>query len=122
MSAIAFISAVNRYRVRRARTWLEGRTAADELLIVGASVDAANELVRGVANEKAAAFGWHRLTLSQLAAAIAAPVLATCALAPLSRIGAEAIVARLVHRLYEDGRLRRYHTVAARTGISVLRL
>ena len=75
MSANAIISAVNHRRNRRARAWLEGRAAAEEVLIVGATLDAANELARGVAKEKGAA--WHRLTLSPLAAAIAAPVLAT---------------------------------------------
>ncbi len=97
-------------------SWLEGRAAAEEVLIVGTTLDAANELARGVAKEKGAAFGWHRLTLSQLAAAIAAPVLATRGLIPLSRIGTEAIVARLVHRLNEEGRLSRYHAVAAAPG------
>jgi NAD(P)-dependent dehydrogenase (short-subunit alcohol dehydrogenase family) len=81
MSANAIISAVNHRRIRRARAWLEGRAAAEEVLIVGATLDAANELARGVAKEKGAAFGWHRLTLSPLAAAIAAPVLATRGLA-----------------------------------------
>lgn len=49
---------------------------AEEVLIIGASLDAANELARRVAEEKGAAFDWHRLTLPQLAAAIAAPVFA----------------------------------------------
>ena len=116
MSANAIISAVNHLRIRRARAWLEGRAAAEEVLIVGATLDVANELARGVAKEKGAAFGWHRLTLSALAASIAAPVLATRGLIPLSRIGTEAIVARLVHRLNEEGRLARYHAVAAAPG------
>src|SRR6202047_2264576 len=116
MSANAIISAVNHRRIRRARAWLEGRAAAEEVLIVGATLDAANELARGVAKEKGAAFGWDRLQWSQLAAAIAAPVLATRGLIPLSRIGTEAIVARLVHRLNEEGRLGRYHAVAAAPG------
>src|SRR3984893_277190 len=116
MSANAIISAVNHRRIRRARAWLEGRAAAEEVLIVGATLDAANELARGVAGEKGAAFGWHRRTLSHLAAAMAAPVLAMRGLVPLSRIGTEAIVARLVHQLNEEGRLGRYHAVAAAPG------
>lgn len=63
------------------------------MLIVGATVDAANELVRSIAKERAAIFGWHRLTLSQLAASIATPVLAARGLTPLSRTGTEGIVA-----------------------------
>jgi ATP-dependent helicase/nuclease subunit B len=116
MNATAIISAVNERRIRRARAWLEGRAAAEEALIVGATLDATNELVRGVATQKGAAFGWHRLTLSQLAAAIAAPVLATRGLIPLGRIGAEAIVTRLVNRLYKEGRLGRYQAIANAPG------
>ena len=116
MTANAIISAVNHRRIGRALAWLEGRAPAEEVLIVGATLDAANELARGVAKEKGAAFGWHRLPLSALAASIAAPVLATRGLIPLSRIGSEAIVARLVHRLSEEGRLGRYQAVAAAPG------
>ena len=116
MSATAVISAVNHRRIRRARAWLESRVPAEEVLIVGATLDAANELARRVAKEKGAAFGWHRLTLSQLAAAIAAPVLAARGLVPLSRVGTEAIVARLVHRLKAEGGLGHYHAVAATPG------
>jgi hypothetical protein len=78
MSAIAVTSAANHRRIRRARAWLEGRVLAEEVLIVGASLDAANELPRSVAEEKGAAFGWHRLTLPQLAA---------CSPRPCSRNG-----------------------------------
>jgi ATP-dependent helicase/nuclease subunit B len=88
---------------------------AEEVLIVGANLDSANELARRRAKEKGAASGWHRLTLSQLAAAIAAPALATRGLVPLSRLGTEAIVARLVHRLKAEG-LSRYQAVAAIPG------
>jgi ATP-dependent helicase/nuclease subunit B len=116
MSAIAVISTVNRRRISRARAWLEGRVQAEEALIVGATLDAANELARKVAKEKGAAFGWHRLTLPQLAAAIAAPALARRGLVPVSRLGTEAVVARLVHRLRAEGALSHYDVVANTPG------
>jgi ATP-dependent helicase/nuclease subunit B len=116
VSAIVVTSAVNHRRIRRARAWLENRTPAEEVLIIGASLDAANELARKGAEEKGAAFGWHRLTLPQLAAALAAPMLAERKLAPLSRLGAEAIVARLVHRLKTQGGLGRYQPVGETPG------
>ena len=116
MSAIVATSAVNLRRIGRARAWLESRVLAEEVLIIGASLDAANELARRVAEEKGAAFGWHRLTLPQLAAALAAPVLAERKLAPLSRLGAEAIVARVVHRLKARGGLGRYQPVGETPG------
>jgi hypothetical protein len=61
---------------------------------------------------KGAAFGWHRLALSQLAFAVAGPVLVARGLTPLSRIGADAMAARLARRITE-GRLRHYQSVAA---------
>ena len=103
MSAIVVTSAVNHRRIDRARTWLESRLVAEEVLIIGVSLGAANELARKVAEEKGAAFGWHRVTLPQLAAALAAPLLAQRKLVPISRLGAEAIVARVVHRQAEAG-------------------
>ena len=116
MSATAVISIVNQHRIRRALTWLEGRVPAEEELIVGATLDAANELARRIAKESGAAFGWYRLTLSQLAATIATPALAARGLIPLTRVGTEASVARLVHRLRAEGGLGRYDVVSATPG------
>ena len=118
MSAIVATSSVNHRRIRRARAWLESRVLAEEVLIIGASLDAANELSRRVAKEKGAAFGWHRLTLPQLAAALAASVFAERKLVPLSRLGAEAIVARVVHRLKAERGLGRYQPVCDTPGFA----
>ena len=116
MSANAIVSATNDRRIGCAAAWLEGRSAGEEVLIVGPTPDAANELVRSVATTKGAAFGWHRLTLSRIAFAVAAPVLAARRLTPLSRIGADAIAARLAHRMNAEGRLSHYQSVAATPG------
>jgi RecB family exonuclease len=116
MSRIAAISSAARRRIRRAEAWLERRAAAEEVLIVGATLDAANQLARRIAEKKGAAFGWHRLTLSQLAFAVAAPVLAARGLAPLGRIGADAFAARIAHRMNAEGRLGRYQSISATPG------
>jgi hypothetical protein len=116
MSVHAVTSSASHRRIHRAQRWLENRAAAKEMLIIGASLDAANELARRIAKKKGAAFGWHRLTLPQSAFRIAAPILAARGLTPLSRIGAGALVARLVHRMNADGRLRHYHSVATSPG------
>ena len=116
MSVHAVISSTGHRRIHCAQRWLENRAAAEEVLIVGATLDAANELARKVAKKKGAAFGWHRLTLPQLAFAIAAPILAARGLTPLSRIGAAALVARLVHRMNAEGRLSHYRSVATTPG------
>jgi hypothetical protein len=71
MSYIVVTSSAARTRIRRAEAWLESRSPDEELLVIGATLDAANELVRRVAKRKGAAFGWHRLTLPQLTFTIA---------------------------------------------------
>lgn len=116
MSRIAFISPASKARVGRAELWLDRRAAAEEVLIVGATLDAANELARHVAKKKGAAFGWHRLTLSQLAFSVAEPALATRSLTPLTRIGADALVTRLAHRINAEGKLRAYEAVSRTPG------
>ncbi len=116
MSVHAVISSSSHHRIHSAQGWLESRAAAEEVLIVGATLDAANELARKVAKKKGAAFGWHRLTLPQLAFAVAAPILAARGLTPLSRIGMDALVARLVHRMNTEGRLSHYQSVATTPG------
>jgi RecB family exonuclease len=115
---MAIISAACHRRIRRVTAWLEGADVAEELLIVGASLDAANELARRIAKKKGAVFGWHRITLPQLAATIAAPALAMRGLAPLSQLGTEAIVARMIHHLKAEGKLGRYHAVASTPGFA----
>jgi ATP-dependent helicase/nuclease subunit B len=103
MNCRALCSAVSQRRIGRASAWLTARKAAEEVLIVGASLDAANELARGLVVGRGAAFGWHRLTLPVLAAAVASPALALHGLVPLSRSGMEALVARLVLSWRERG-------------------
>src|SRR4051812_14478154 len=112
MGSTAAISVVNERRLQRARAWLEARPSTEEILIVGATLDAANEISRQTVRAKGAAFGRHRLSLPQLAAAIAAPAMVARGLVSLSRVGTEAIVTRVVHRLGSEGRLGRYHPVA----------
>lgn len=116
MSATVATSALNQRRIQRARVWLENRDQSEEVLVVGATLDGANELARTVAKQKGAAFGWHRLSFSQLAFAIAAPELAGRGLIPLSPVGTEAIVARLVHRLKAASGLKHYEAVAGAPG------
>ena len=55
--------------------------------------------LRGKVDKTKGVAFWHRLTLPQLTFAIDAPILVPRGLTPLSRIGAGALVARLVHRM-----------------------
>ena len=105
MTATIVSSVAHRRRLERASAWLEGRGQSEELLVVGATLDGANELARVIATGKGVTFGWHRLGISQLAFAIASSGLAQRGLAPLSRVGTQAIVARIVHQMRAGGRL-----------------
>jgi hypothetical protein len=116
MAITVVTSAAGRYRLERARAWLETRSPAEEVLILGASLAAANELARSVAGMKGGAFGWHRLTLPQLAAGMALSSLTGRGLASITQIGTEATVARLLHRLRAEGRLGRFAAIAETPG------
>jgi ATP-dependent helicase/nuclease subunit B len=116
MALTAAISVANDRRIRRAQAWLQCRPQAEEVLVTGATFDAANELSRNVVMDKGAAFGWHRLSFPQLAAAVAAPLLASRGLVPLSRIATVAIVTRVLHDLKTQDKLNSYQAVANTPG------
>jgi ATP-dependent helicase/nuclease subunit B len=105
-------------RLARARAWLEARAPAEELLIVGASLDAANELARSVVQTTGAAFGWHRIALPQLAAGLAAPAMAERGVVSVGRLGVEAVVCRAVHGLRSIDALGRYAAIAEGPGFA----
>lgn len=116
MPTAVVTSVSSRSRISRARLWLQARDAAQEVLILGASLAAANEVARSSAKTKGGAFGWHRMTLAQLAATVALPVLTERGLVSLTQIGTEATVARLVHRLRTEGRIGRFDPIAKTPG------
>src|SRR6516225_202777 len=116
MNATACTSFASHRRIARARAWLMARAPAEELLIIGATLDATNELARAVAQTTGGAFGWHRFTLAQLTAALAAPTMAARGIVPAGRLGVEAIVCRAVHALSPGGALGRYACIAKAPG------
>ena len=118
MGGVIVTSSANQSRIAQARAWLDARAPAEEILVLAANADAANELVRSVALEKGAAFGWHRLSLPQFAAVLAAPLLAEREIVPLSPLGVQAISARVVNRLAAKSALGRYATIAESPGFA----
>ena len=90
-------------RLHEAQRWVEAR-AGGGALIVSASRGAADDLARVVAATRGATVGLHRYSFAQLAARLAAPVLATRGLAPVTLIGSEAVAARATFDAlqYED--------------------
>jgi 5,10-methylene-tetrahydrofolate dehydrogenase/methenyl tetrahydrofolate cyclohydrolase len=69
--------------------------AATEVLIVGATRDAADDLARRVTAARGATFGLHRASLTQLAARLAAAEMARLGVAPATSLGSEAVAARV---------------------------
>ncbi len=78
-------------RIAAAGAALRSGLAAGEAVVVGESLDAADDVARDVARDAGATFGLYRFSLRQLAARIAAPELARRGLAPASRLATEAV-------------------------------
>ena len=118
MSARVVCASASQQREASARAWLLSQEAGAEVLVVGASADAASDLVRAAAATRGASFGWHRATLGRLAAVLAGPGLVEAGLVPVGRLAAEAVVARVVHVLAQRNALGRYADVAAGPGFA----
>ena len=103
------------YRLRAARAWL-GARAANGAVIVSAFRGAADEVARVVAREAGGAVGLHRFSMAQLAAYLAAPVLAGRGIAPATRMGSEAVAALAAFEAARDGGLDYFRPVAATPG------
>ncbi len=81
-------------RIEAARLFLAALPVGGEALVVGATRDVADDLVRRVTATAGATFGIHRASLAQLAARVAAAELARLGAAPTSALGTEALAAR----------------------------
>ena len=103
-------------RLDTARAWVSARAEGPGVLIVSASRGAADDLARAVAIERGGAIGLQRFSLAQLAARLAAPVLAARGLAPVSFIGSEAVAARAAFDASKDGGLRYFGPVSRTPG------
>jgi RecB family exonuclease len=90
-----FQSASADERLRAALAFLERVSPATEVLIVGASREAADDLARRVTVARGASFGLHRASLLQLAAWLAAAEMAGRGVAPATALGTEAVAARV---------------------------
>ncbi len=112
------ISSSAQSRLHRAHLWLRRQAPATEVLVIGASLDAASALVRDALDPYPAAFGWHRTTLNQLAAGMAAPLLTEQDTVPLGRFGARAVAARTIDRVAQARRLGRYTSVSGGPGFA----
>jgi hypothetical protein len=111
-----FISSANHQRLERASEYLRSQPGDSELLVLAPTRGAADDLVRASADHQGSAFGVHRMTLVQLAAALATERLAQQGLAPISRLGTEAVAARSVYVCRQEAELGYFHPVAETPG------
>src|SRR5262245_14987689 len=105
-------SAAAANRLRAATAFLGAAPPGSEVLVVGASRAAVDDLVRGIAARQRATFGLHRFTLTQLAARLAAPTLSARQLATATRLASEAVAARATFAALGAGRIPFFAPVA----------
>ena len=94
-----------RTRLEAAHRFIHSFPPATELLLVGETRDAVDDLVRESTARGRASFGLHRLSIRQLAANLAALELARGGLAIASTLGAEAVAARAAFEALADNAL-----------------
>jgi len=103
-------------RIRRGVEFLLSHGVAAEVVVVGASADAAAHVARTAAHQAGGSFGWYRFTLARLAGALAAHDLGDRKLTPVGTLALEAVSARIVHDLGTEG-LGRFGAIADRPGL-----
>jgi ATP-dependent helicase/nuclease subunit B len=103
-------------RLDAARSFLSGRPSASELVIVGASRGAADDLARSVARDAGATFGISRFSFTELAARAAAAQAPEGRRIPGTHAGAEAIAAHAVFDALAAGELAYFEPVARMPG------
>ena len=113
-----FRSASAAERVGAAIAFVERFPAATELLLVGASRDAADDLARRVTAARGAMFGMHRASLTQLAVRLASAEMARLGVAPATALGAEAVAARAAFEALREHALDYFAPVARFPGFA----
>jgi hypothetical protein len=123
MGTTVVSSSANQHRIARGRSWLEAHAPSEQVLIIGATLGAVNELARSLVQTKGASFGYHRMTLGQLAVVLAQPVLAMQRTVPLGPLGIEAVTNRAVHKLAEIAHINEHPKLRTRaiTAVAGLR-
>src|SRR5262249_20548494 len=109
-------SASTELRVAVARAFVKASLVNGDLLLVAASRSAADDLARSVAIEHGATLGLHRFSLVQLAARLAAPILAADRRSPATDLGTDAVAARATFESVRDRALTYFGPVAGTPG------
>lgn len=105
-------------RITAGVEFIRSFAAATELLIVGSSREAVDDLVRGLAHATSATFGLHRFSLTQLAARLATPRLSGAGATPNSAVGTEALAARSAYEALISKDLKYFAPIASFPGFA----
>src|SRR5262245_29061679 len=103
-------------RLKAAADFLLVHPPATELVVVGASRGAADDVARAVARRRGATFGIARFSFVELAARSAAFTTAALRRTPGSQAASEAVAARAVFQALESGELAYFGPVAKTPG------
>ncbi len=102
--------------LQRAAAFLSAESAHREVLVIAPTRAAANELA--IHAFPSGCQGLHALTITQLAANLAAQPMGRLGLAPISRLGIEAVAARIVHAAVTANQLTYFAPVAQTPGFA----
>ena len=104
-------------RLKQARAWFEALPPKSHLLLLSEEQESADHFTRKIATSKGSVFGIHRAHLNQLAHRVALPALAAAGVASHSRLGQEAVMARVVDTARREKLLGPFAAVAGGPGL-----
>jgi ATP-dependent helicase/nuclease subunit B len=103
-------------RLREARRFLDQFEPGAEVLLLGASRGAVDDLARAISVERGATFGLHRLSFTQFAARLAIMELASRERAPTTTLGHEAVATRAAFEARSNEALEYFSPVCQTPG------
>ena len=109
-------SSATELRLAEARAFVAARAQHGDVTIVAATRGAADDLARSIARATGATIGIHRFSLTQLAARLAAPIIAVEGRAPATALGSEAVAARAAFDADREAGLSYFGPVARTPG------
>src|SRR5262245_7252624 len=115
---VSFQSASAAARLHAAARFASGFAATADVVIVGASREAADDLARRITAARGATFGLHRASLTQLAVRFAAGEIARRAMAPATVLGSQAVAARVSFEAVRQQALEYFTPVARFPGFA----